>query len=150
MPGSPEDPPDGNPKVEPPVTPPPEEQPLHKAEELQLQMNEQFGERLTKSFAHNWINGIGGEDQEARLEKFGQQNGLPNATAIAHEVYDQYQAQAVDYVSKQTGEDGMKILQWARGQFDTESWQQVARLHFLGRRMDGYDAIIHEYRKMKG
>lgn len=149
LPGNPGDPPE-KPKAEPPPVPLEEETPaLHRAEVMQNDLYEQLGESRTDSFANSFINGLSlaDDDLEGRLEKFGQENGIIEAGSTAHQVYDQYQAQAVDYVSKKTGEDGMKILEWARGQFDLESWQQVTRLHFFGRNMNGYDAIISEYNK---
>lgn len=108
---------------------------------------DQLGEQRADGLVHSLINSIGAEDQEGKINFFGEQNGIGEAANTVREVYQEYQQHVVDYVSKKTGVDGMKVLEWAYGEFDRASWQEVTRLHFFRKSMAGYDAIIREYRK---
>ena len=114
----------------------------------------ELGEGGTDNLAHAFINSIGEADEHSGLERFAQGRGYTREETVnaVNNVGMEYQKQAVEYVSKKTGEDGQAILDWAVSQFNAESFQEVARLHFFGQgqqKYRGYDAIINEYQRHK-
>ena len=98
-----------------------------------------LGDSAADSLAHAVINS---EDLEKAIEHVQPEQ----AERVQHAI-EAVQDHAAAYVSKKTGGDGRAILDWASTEFNRESLQQVARLHFFGSNMSGYDAIIKEYRK---
>lgn len=124
--------------------------PLPYCEQIKGALNEQLGETRAESFANKFINGINSEDLDGRMETWGNENGVIEASTTAHQVYDQFQKEAVDFVAKETGEDGMKVLLWAWSTFDSASFAQTMRLHYFAQgdqRMAGYRAIVKEYNR---
>ena len=100
-----------------------------------------LGDSAADSLAHSVINSDT-DDLEKAIE-----NVQPDQAERVHKAIEAVQTHAEAYVSKKTGGDGKAILEWAAGEFNRESLQQVARLHFFGSNMKGYDAIIREYKK---
>lgn len=118
------------------------------ADPIVSKYREALGDRATENIAMQVINST---DPTRAIRDASGALGVPSSTLEADvmDTYHSFKGKAESYISKTHGVDGKEVLQFAREYLHPITLRELSMRQFLQGRLDVWDVVVQEYRKVK-